>query len=182
MKKSILLVMIVFLVTVLCGCKSSDYKKATQLMQAGDYEKAANLYRTLEDYKDAEERTIMLEVKAIMVKYQKYYDEMNELSLMNFNAEVKPLEEIISEFEELDMEKISQYPDLDEYVQKVVTANFGFEWLIEKDRGYLDALFNGTVCDDLTLRSPERSKCGKLSIKILFLAGNSGIIVSPAVH
>lgn len=144
MKKSMLLVLIVFLVTVLCGCKSSDYKKATQLMQAGDYEKAANLYRTLEDYKDAEERTTMLEVKAIMVKYQKYYDEMNELSLMNFNAEVKPLEGIISEFEELDMEKISQYPDLDEYVQKVVTANFGFEWLIEKDRGYLDALFNGT--------------------------------------
>ena len=49
---TVLLATVMFLLT---GCNSSDYKKATELLESGSYEEAAELFSSLGDYEDSAE-------------------------------------------------------------------------------------------------------------------------------
>lgn len=141
MRKTILLAMAAFLAIALCGCKSSDYKKATQLMQNGEYQKAAETYSTLEDYKDAEERAIMLEVKSLMDRYREFYDEIGSLGLGNYDIELAPLVKIINDFDRLDMSEIAKYSELDKYVQGVNCVNEEILRIIDIDHEAIEKFY-----------------------------------------
>ena len=141
MKKTLLLLILIFLMVVPCGCKSSDYKQATEYMKNGNYEEAAIIYRILEDYKNSEELATMLKVKILMERYQKFYDEMGTLCITNYDFELAPLVQIISDFNQLDMEGIGKYPELDEYVQDVKVVNEGIEGIIDVDHESISKFF-----------------------------------------
>ena len=56
MKKVVLLLIVACLFLSLAGCKSSDYKKAAEMLMAGDFEGASEVFLSLGEYKDAQER------------------------------------------------------------------------------------------------------------------------------
>ena len=53
MRKILCLYLVLTLCLCLCSCKSSDYKKAMSLYEAGEYEEAIVLFESLVDYKDS---------------------------------------------------------------------------------------------------------------------------------
>ncbi len=53
MKRKIFLIAMACAVLTLSGCKSSDYKKASELMNSGSYEEAIPIFEELGDYKDS---------------------------------------------------------------------------------------------------------------------------------
>lgn len=53
MKKITLMCIVVCIAVMLSGCKSSDYKKASGLMDSGSYEEAIAIFEELGDYKDS---------------------------------------------------------------------------------------------------------------------------------
>lgn len=55
MKKALTLLLVIVMTLSLCGCDSSDYKKAVSLYEAGDYTEAAEIFTSLGDYEDAAE-------------------------------------------------------------------------------------------------------------------------------
>ena len=55
MKKIVALLLVFVMVFALCGCDSSDYKKAVQLYEEEKYEEAYIMFNGLADYKDSEE-------------------------------------------------------------------------------------------------------------------------------
>jgi len=160
MKKAILAVLLCTIMVMLCGCKSGDYKKATKLMQNGDYEEAATAYHSLGDYKDSKERATMLEVKVIMERYQEFSDEMVSLSMVNYDTVLAPLLEIIDTVNQLDIEEIEKYGELNEYVRKVKAVNDGILGVIEIDHDAISkfqgpGFFMFPSSMELTLRQSE---------------------------
>ena len=55
MKKLVALILALSMAFALCGCASSDYKKAQKLLDAGAYDEAIALFEQLDDYKDSPE-------------------------------------------------------------------------------------------------------------------------------
>ena len=53
MRKILCLCLVLALCLCLCSCKSSDYKKAMSLYEAGEYEQAIAAFEALADYKDS---------------------------------------------------------------------------------------------------------------------------------
>ena len=53
MKKCISLLVFLALMLPLAGCKYSDYQKAQDLAENGDYDDAIAVYQELGDYKDS---------------------------------------------------------------------------------------------------------------------------------
>ncbi|MBP3372711.1 MAG: tetratricopeptide repeat protein [Clostridia bacterium] len=58
MKKIALLLAIVMVLTMLVGCKKSDYEQAIALYDQGEYEQAAALFEQLGDYEDSKTRAL----------------------------------------------------------------------------------------------------------------------------
>lgn len=56
MKKGFAFLLVIALLMSLCACDSSDYKKAADAMEAGDYSSALPVFETLGDYKDSAAR------------------------------------------------------------------------------------------------------------------------------
>jgi hypothetical protein len=54
MKKLISLVLALVMAFSLCGCNMSDYKKAQNAYENGDYENASTMFETLGDYKESQ--------------------------------------------------------------------------------------------------------------------------------
>lgn len=54
MKKIVALLLAFVMVLALCGCDSSDYKKAVQLYEEGKYDEAHAIFVELMDYKDSQ--------------------------------------------------------------------------------------------------------------------------------
>lgn len=76
-KKCLAAIMAVCLITF-TGCKSSDYKKASELYSSGKYEAAKNLYSSLGGYKDS--AVIAAKIDDLMKRYDKakqLYEEKN---------------------------------------------------------------------------------------------------------
>lgn len=140
-KQTSLLILLAFMLS-LTGCKSSDYQKAQELAENGNYEDAIAAYQELGDYKDSEERVSDLERKVIELRietlinqYQSFYNTFGSLSLSNYEAKMQPLENIIDEFQQyVEGIDLSPYDDLKEYVQKVEACNEGIQGVIEIDR------------------------------------------------
>ena len=53
LKKIAVMTLLLAMVLCLCGCDSSDYKKAVSLMESGDYAAAEQMFTELADYKDS---------------------------------------------------------------------------------------------------------------------------------
>jgi len=160
MKKITLMISSVFLFALLCGCKSSDYQAATELMQNGDYKEATAIYHSLGDYKDSKERATMLEVKVIMDRYQEFSDEMVSLDMVNYDTVLAPLLEIIDTVNQLDIEEIEKYGELNEYVRKIKAVNDGILGVIEIDHDAISkflgpGFFMFPSSMELTLRQSE---------------------------
>lgn len=136
------LVVLLAMLLSLTGCKSSDYKKAHELAESGDYEGAAAAYQELGDYKDSEERALALEHKVIeqqleslISQYQSFYNDFGPLSMSNYEAEMGRLEKIIDEFNQFKKETdVSAYSDLEAYIFKVDACNDGLLGIMEIDR------------------------------------------------
>lgn len=62
MKRIVALILVLSMVLVLCGCSSSNYKKAVDLYEKGNYEEAMTLFEKVGDYEDSEEYIRKLEV------------------------------------------------------------------------------------------------------------------------
>ena len=54
-KKISILLVLAMLAVCLTSCAGSDYKKASDLMEAGSYSEAKAIFETLGDYKDSAE-------------------------------------------------------------------------------------------------------------------------------
>lgn len=61
MKKTLTLLLAIVMMLSLCGCNSSDYKKAVSLYEAGNYAEAAEIFTSLGDYEDAAEMSVKCE-------------------------------------------------------------------------------------------------------------------------
>lgn len=58
MKKFLLCVISLVLVCSLCGCNSSDYNRAQELCEKGNYEDALDIFEELGDYEDSNEMVV----------------------------------------------------------------------------------------------------------------------------
>ena len=54
MKKTVALLLALSMVFALCGCSSSDYNKAQNLLKQGRFDEAGKAFEALEDYKDSQ--------------------------------------------------------------------------------------------------------------------------------
>ena len=121
MKKTLALFLALLMSLNLIGCASSNYKKATELFNNGDYAEAITIYESLGDYKDSSTKIEACEAAieaAILAEKYTY-----ALSLMD----AKKYEEAISAFEE-----VNGYEDSEELITVCQTAI--------KDIAYNDAV------------------------------------------
>ena len=117
MKKRIFLgSMVMFLCFSLAGCKSSDYKKALSLEEAGDYSSALAIYEKISDYKDsADHIATSKEMIAAIEEYEKAKAIVQQRNV-SLDIEISKAEDIISKGEKpLDDELI---PSLETAVSK----------------------------------------------------------------
>ena len=80
MKKIATIVISAILLLALTGCDSSDYKKATELFNSGNYAEAQTMFEALGDYEDSAE--MVLECKyqnSIALMEEKEYDTAKEI-------------------------------------------------------------------------------------------------------
>lgn len=140
-KKIGLILPFTVILTLLVGCKSSDYQNATELMKSGQYEEAQIGYAALGDYKDASERATMLQIKVIIEKYREFYENMDALTIVNYDNVMSSLLSIVDEVDKIDYEKIAEYPELEEYVSKIQAVNDGIRQLVQLDRDSISQFF-----------------------------------------
>lgn len=69
MRKLLCLCLVFTLCLCLCSCKSSDYKKAMSLYEAGEYEEAIAAFEALADYKDSVQKIADCELGILGNKY-----------------------------------------------------------------------------------------------------------------
>lgn len=92
MKKVLATILVIVMAISLCGCDSSNYKKATSLYEAGNYEEAAAMFEELGDYENSAEMVNVCKythaaklleakeyesAKAIFVELGNYADSVN---------------------------------------------------------------------------------------------------------
>lgn len=63
MKKIVALLLVLTMALALCGCSSSDYKKAQEMFEQGQYEEAQAIFESLGDYEDSKEQASNCKVK-----------------------------------------------------------------------------------------------------------------------
>lgn len=63
MKKTLSVILIVLIVLIFSGCDSSDYKKATELFEQGEYAQARDIFAELEDYEDSWEKVRQCDIE-----------------------------------------------------------------------------------------------------------------------
>ena len=98
MKKIHFLSLIVILLCIsLTGCKSSDYKEAVSLEEAGEYSAALAIFEELSDYKDSANRIISC--KAMIAAIDEYEAAKSNVEQKNasLDAEISEAENTISE-------------------------------------------------------------------------------------
>lgn len=63
MKKALSTMLIVLMVLIFSGCDSSDYKKATELFEQGEFAQARDIFAELEDYEDSQEKVRLCDIE-----------------------------------------------------------------------------------------------------------------------
>ena len=76
LKKCLIMVLLVVLTLCLCGCDSSDYKKACSLLNAGDYAAAQEMFTALGDYKDSADKIAECELGILENAYNAAVEQM----------------------------------------------------------------------------------------------------------
>lgn len=80
MKKICVVCLMLALCLCLCSCKSSDYKNALAQFEAGEYQKARDVFAALEDYEDASELLKQCDYQiALSLMKEERYEEAKEL-------------------------------------------------------------------------------------------------------
>lgn len=152
MKKVLTLGMCLLLCFGLTGCDSSDYKKAVELQNQGEYQKAIDLYDGILDYEDAKKKSdeckAMLDALALYKDTKKVAEEKNTVldDAISYAeaivAEKKtPMDEsLIEKLETSIADTKSVKVDIPEQAENVVELNSSIE--IMKAIDYTKALEN----------------------------------------
>ena len=97
MKKIIALILALSMAFALCGCASSDYKKAQQLFDEGEYDEAKEAFEKLSDYKESASylEKIQIEKNKLGVELIKaYFNSFGDVTITN--EDVTPKEIVFS--------------------------------------------------------------------------------------
>ena len=92
MKKFLGIILVLALVCSLCACDSSDYKKASDALAAGDYEAALAGFEALADYKDSADKVSECRYQLALAEfdggsYEKALDAFNALGGFSDSAD-----------------------------------------------------------------------------------------------
>lgn len=144
MKKIFALLLSVMLLVCLTGCASSDYKKATETMEAKDYAAAAAAFEALGDYKDSADLALECGYKnaEALLDDGEYDDAADAFEAL---GDYKDAEEMISEcsyqkavaaMDDKDYEtaialftELGDYEDAGEYLEKAGQALLATKYL-----------------------------------------------------
>ena len=98
MKKTLILGLAVLLLCLsLSGCKSSDYKKAASLEEAGDYSAALEIYKEISDYKDSEDHIALCEAMISAIDGYEAAKASAEEKNVVLDTEISSAESVIAE-------------------------------------------------------------------------------------
>ena len=98
MKKTPILGLVVLLLCLsLSGCKSSDYKKAASLEEAGDYSVALEIYKEISDYKDSEDHIALCEAMISAIDGYEAAKASAEEKNVVLDTEISSAESVIAE-------------------------------------------------------------------------------------
>ena len=98
MKKTPILGLVVLLLCLsLSGCKSSDYKKAASLEEAGDYSAALEIYKEISDYKDSEDHIALCEAMISAIDGYEAAKASAEEKNVVLDTEISSAESVIAE-------------------------------------------------------------------------------------
>lgn len=126
----------------LTGCKSSEYKDAKQLASNDEYGKAITAFTALGDYKDSDERAIVLQIQQFICEFGEAGDSLGTLTPIMYDAEIKSIEELANrliEFtEEFGSSSLASDEELSEIVDKLNIGGQGILLLIEMNRDSID--------------------------------------------
>lgn len=95
MKKIITFLLVLVICLSLCGCKSSDYRKATTMFESGKYQKAKELFGNLGEYKDSAEMLSECSVKecealiediGVITYYSEYVEKDFQKAMSAYNS------------------------------------------------------------------------------------------------
>lgn len=100
MKKTPILSLVVLLLCLsLSGCKSSDYKKAASLEEAGDYSVALEIYKEISDYKDSADHIALCEAMISAIDGYEAAKASAEEKNVVLDTEISSAESVIAEGE-----------------------------------------------------------------------------------
>ena len=161
MKKTLILGLAVLLLCLsLSGCKSSDYKKAASLEEAGDYSAALEIYKEISDYKDSADHIALCEAMISAIDGYEAAKASAEEKNVILDTEITSAESVIAEGEkplddtliptletaisETKAAKVSipEMPGTAEEINKVTDElnNINYDEIIEKLHAHQDDL------------------------------------------
>ena len=142
MKRFLSVFFVLAVALLLTGCKSSEYKNAKELASNGEYEKAITAFVALGDYKDSDERAIILQIQQFICEFGEAGDSLGTLTPIMYDAEIKSIEGLANrlvEFaEEFDSSSLASDDELSEIVDKLNVGGQGILLLIEMNRESID--------------------------------------------
>ena len=101
-KKIAVVALLLVMILCLCGCDSSDYKKAISLMESGDYAEAKMIFSELGDYKDSKDKVEECVLGIAKTNYEKalslmaegeYIDAITIFELLDYKDSKEKIEE-----------------------------------------------------------------------------------------
>lgn len=164
LKKIWPIISIVALIISLSGCRAADYKRGQKLAEEGKYKEAAVEFTALGNYKDSQERAIVLQLKQLILDFGQAGEELELLTVTNYDADVQQLETVAEKMEEFTERfsdsDFSQDDDIAAVVDKINIGGQGILLLIEMNREYIDQIDSSafTVLSDETRAYLENSK------------------------
>ncbi|MBQ9941725.1 MAG: hypothetical protein IJP03_01825 [Christensenellaceae bacterium] len=135
MKRFVAILLAAMLLFALAGCDGSDYKKATQLYEQGEFAEAKALFKELDDYKDSKE----------MVKACDY----GEACALLEEGEYEDAAEI---FEDLD--------DYSDSAEKVKECSYALALQLMEEGSYMDAVEIFAELEDYEDSKSKITECG----------------------
>ena len=142
MKRFLSVFFVLAVALLLTGCKSSEYKNAKELASNGEYEKAITAFVALGDYKDSDERAIILQIQQFICEFGEPGDSLGTLPPIMYDAEIKGIEGLANrlvEFTEgFGSSSLASDEELSEIVDKLNVGGQGILLLIEMNRESID--------------------------------------------
>lgn len=152
------LVLVVAVICSLTGCKSSDYKKAEELMGAGNYKEALSIYESLAldgSYKDSAEKVLECKYQIAGIAY----DDMDYLQAYDIYCELNDYKDSLENSLQAGYALANLYAANDNFVLAYTTFNKLGDYersqeLAEKCASYM--MDNATIGDTVILGAYEQ--------------------------